>query len=138
MKKTPSASTAAAASALLLTLLLTSSSANCQTTKSVTLSVAQAAKIEDSLRVLPVVRQEARQWRLAAGAYRRSADSLQRAAALQQDVGRSYQKSLSDQQQLLTSETAEKTEWRSKARKRGVIIALLVGLSAVLAVIAAG
>ena len=86
--------------------------------------------------MLPIVRQEAQQWRLASGNYQHAADSLKRALSLQRDAGQSYQKSLSDQQQLLTSATAEKTEWRSKARKRGVINILLVALSGVFLVLA--
>ncbi|GGF04266.1 hypothetical protein [Hymenobacter cavernae] len=121
--------------ALLLILLLGTFSSFSQSTKTVTISATQAAKIEDSLRVLPVVRQEAQQWRLASGSYQHAADSLTRALSLQRDAGQSYQKSLTDQQKLLTSETAEKTEWRSKARKRGVINVLLVALSGVLVVL---
>ncbi len=98
--------------------------------------MAQAAKIEDSLRVLPLVRQEAQQWQQAATTFQHAADSLRRAGGLQQDAALSYQKSLSDQQRLLTSETAATTEWRSKARKRGVVNVLLITLSGVLAVLA--
>lgn len=101
-----------------------------------TLTVAQAAKIEDSLRVLPMVRQEARQWQLAATSFQHAADSLRRTGSFQQDAARSYQQSLNDQQRLLTSETATATEWRSKARKRGVVNVLLVTLSGVLAFLA--
>lgn len=97
----------------------------------------QAAKIEDSLRVLPLVRQEAQQWHLASTAFQHAADSLQRALGLQRDVSQSYQKSLGDQQRLLTSATAEKTEWRSKAQKRGLINVLLVVVSGLLVVLAA-
>ena len=82
------------------------------------------------------MRREAQQWRLGATSYQQAADSLRRALALQRDAGLSYQKSLSDQQQLLTSQTAAATEWRSKARKRGVVNVLLVALSGVLAFLA--
>lgn len=137
-KLPPAASTNELMKQLLLLILLPASySASCQTTKPavanpVTLSVAQAAKIEDSLRVLPLVRQEAQQWHLAATAYRHAADSLQRATSAQHDAAQAYQQSLMDQQRLLASETAAKTEWRSKARKRGVLNGLLVALSGVL------
>ncbi|TGE24337.1 hypothetical protein E5K00_03735 [Hymenobacter aquaticus] len=126
---------------LLPTLLLLSFSASSQAIKpapkTVTLSVTQAAKIEDSLRVLPLLRQEARQWRLAAADYQGAADSLQRAGRLQQDAARSYQKSLDDQQRLLASETAEKTLWQGKARKRGLLNGLLIALSSGLVLLAA-
>lgn len=104
--------------------------------KAITLSVQQAAKIQDSLRVLPTVRQEANAWHQASTLYKGAADSLQRALSAQQNIGRSYQQSLADQQKLLTSATAEATEWRSKARKRGVVNVLLVALAGGLLVLA--
>ena len=121
---------------LLLTLGLSSFSGHSQTTKALTISTQQAAKIEDSLRVLPLVRREARQWQMASGAYQQAADSLRRALRLQQGMGQSYQQSLADQTRLTTSATAEATEWRSKARKRGVINLLLTGAIGALAYLA--
>lgn len=86
--------------------------------------------------MLPLVRREASQWRAASGTYRQAADSLRRALALRQGLEQSYQLSLADQSRLTTSATADATEWRSKARKRGVVNILLTSAIGALAYLA--
>jgi hypothetical protein len=106
---------------LLLILLLSGYNASCQATKTVCLSVPQAAKIQDSLRVLPVVRDEALAWRKASGFYQRAADSLSRANSLNLDAVRASQRSFQSQVLLTQNETAKAEGWKQKARRRGLL-----------------
>ena len=121
---------------LLLAVALLARQGAAQVTQSVTLPAREATKIYDSLRVLPLVRQEAHRWQAASGAYRQAADSLRQALAAQQAASQTYQRSLTDQARLTTSATADATQWRSKARKRGVVNGLLAGAVGVLAYLA--
>lgn len=105
---------------LILLLLLTASRASSQPT-SVCLTVRQAAKINDSLRVLPFLRRENDTLRVAMGQYRHSADS---ATAAAQHHERAYLgKSLAYevQSELLASAKLDTDHWRSLARRRGFV-----------------
>ena len=92
----------------------------------------QAARIADSLSVLPMVRKEAAAWQQAAGHFQSASDSLRVAYVAR---GQAYQKirgALLDQQLLTANETAKAIQWEHRARKRGwlnyLLLAALGGL----------
>jgi hypothetical protein len=83
--------------------------------------VPQAAKIQDSLRVLPLVRQEAGAWRKSSYYYRGAADSLSRSNSLNLDAVRASQRAFAEQVLLTQNETAKAEGWKQKARRRGLL-----------------
>jgi hypothetical protein len=106
--------------ALLPSLLwLTPSLAFSQTTK-VCIPTMQAAKIADSLAVLPLVRREANAWKAAA-------DSAQAASQARARANQALRSALQGQQALTANETASVELWRHRARKRGLLTYLLLG-----------
>lgn len=117
---------------LLLAMELPALAGAAQAPKAITLPAREAAKIYDSLRVLPFVRQEARLLRAAGAAYRQAADSLQHAFADQQRASQECQLRLAEQKRLIDSDAAAVVKWRSKARKRGVLNGLLAASAGVL------
>jgi hypothetical protein len=85
----------------------------------VCIPAAQAAKIADSLTVLPLVRREAGAWQQAAGHFQSASDSLRVAYV---ERGHAYQKvrgALLDQQLLTANETAKAVGWQQLAQRRG-------------------
>jgi hypothetical protein len=82
--------------------------------------VAQAAKVADSLRVLPLVRDEALAWRKSSGFFQRAADSLWRANDLNLSAVRSSQRAFEGQRLLTQNEAAKAEAWKQKARRRGL------------------
>jgi hypothetical protein len=113
------------------TLLLAGFNASSQPTEGqVCLSVPQAAKIQDSLRVLPVVRQEAAAWHTSSRYFQQSADSLRRANALNLDAARASQAAFTGQRALTANETAKASAWEQKARRRGWLNYLLAAAAA--------
>lgn len=106
---------------LLLIALLLGYNANCQSTKQVCLTVPQAAKIQDSLRVLPLVRQEAGAWRQSSYYYKTAADSLRRANYLNLSAVRASQSAFAGQLLLTQNEAAKAEGWKQKARRRGLL-----------------
>ena len=111
---------------LTLPLLLSiASNAFSQPTKQVCIPAVQAAKIADSLTVLPLVRREASAWQQAAGHFQSAGDSLRVAYVAR---GQAYQKlrgAMLDQQLLTANETAKAEGWRQCARRRGLLNYLL-------------
>jgi hypothetical protein len=92
----------------------------------VCIPVVQAAKIADSLNVLPLVRREASAWQQAAGHFQSASDSLRVAYVAR---GAAYQKirgALLDQQLLTANETAKADQWKRRAHKRGWLNILLL------------
>lgn len=96
-------------SLLLLLLILLPCAAFSQTTSAgkICFTPQLAAQLADSLKVLPLVRGEARQWRLAAGSFQAQAASTARA--------------LTDERELHALTAAEAGEWKKKARRRGLL-----------------
>lgn len=113
---------------LLATLLLLAFKSYSQATKQVCLSVAQAAKIADSLAVLPVVRKEAAAWQTSSRFYQQAADSLYKSSELNLSAVRAAERAFEGQQLLTQNEFAQKLEWQRKARRRGLVSALLAAL----------
>ncbi len=86
----------------------------------------QAAKIADSLAVLPLVRREASAWQRAAWHFQTAGDSLRVAYVAR---GAAYQKlrgAMLDQQLLTTNEVAKAEGWRKRAQRRGLLNYLLL------------
>lgn len=109
------------------TLLLSGFSASSQTTSAqVCLSVPQAAKIQDSLRVLPVVRREAAAWQMSSRFYQQAADSLYRSSELNLYAARAAERAFEGQQLLTQNEFAKANAWKQKARRRGLLNWLLL------------
>jgi len=92
----------------------------------VCLPVAQAGKIQDSLRVLPVVRREAAAWQTSSRFYQLAADSLWRSNELNLEAVRATQAAFEGQMQLTQNEFAKANAWQRKARKRGFLNWLLL------------
>jgi hypothetical protein len=88
--------------------------------------VAQAAKVRDSLTVLPLVRLEAAAWRAAAVGYRSAHDSLRRADAGHRAAYQSEQQATAGLGNLLANSETVADAWKGKARKRGLLNALLL------------
>jgi hypothetical protein len=81
--------------------------------------VAQAAKVRDSLAVLPKVRREARHWRTAATNYRYAADTAQAAYVRQASATIGMQLALREETVASARYEAKAKEWKEKARRRG-------------------
>lgn len=109
---------------LLLTLLATTPVFS-QLTK-VCIPTRQAAKIADSLAVLPQVRQEAAAWQVAAIGYRTAADSLRAADQRHRAAYQSERVATQALTGLLGNAEAVGAGWKAKARKRGLLNALLL------------
>ncbi len=90
--------------------------------------MAQAAKIADSLAVLPVVRKEAAAWQTSSRFYQQAADSLYKSSELNLSAVRAAERAFEGQQLLTQNEFAQKLEWQRKARRRGLVSALLAAL----------
>ncbi len=88
----------------------------------------QAAKIADSLAVLPLVRQEASYWQAASSHFQTAADSLRAADAAHYRAYLAVRAALGDQLLLTANETAKVESWRHRARKRGVLNYALLAL----------
>lgn len=113
---------------LLLPLLLIAFSAYSQPTRQVCIPTVQAAKIADSLAVLPAVRREASAWQAAAGHFQTAADSLRAADAAHYRAFQAVRGALQDQRLLTANETASAELWRHRARKRGLLTYALLAL----------
>jgi hypothetical protein len=92
--------------------------------------VPQAAKIQDSLKVLPVVRREAAAWQTSSRFYQQAADSLYKSSELNLSAVRAAERAFEGQQLLTQNEFAQKIGWQKKAKKRGVLNAILATLAA--------
>ena len=104
-------------------LWLTRSPAFCQPIEKVCLKVEQAARINDSLRVIPLLRR-------AVVGYRTAADSLRTADARHRAAYQSEQVATATLGVLLANSETVAANWKAKARKRGLLNALLLaGLS---------
>ncbi|TDN39284.1 hypothetical protein E4631_15570 [Hymenobacter sp. UV11] len=97
--------------------------------------MAQAAKVRDSLRMLPVVRREAAAYASAARRYRASADTAQAAYFWQTRSLNGVQHALWEQKAETTRQEVMVKQWKGKARRRGfwnwvtvVSVAALVGV----------
>jgi hypothetical protein len=89
---------------------------------------AQAAKVRDSLRVLPVVRREAGAWRKAAGQYRAAADTAQAAYFWQSRALAGVQVALREEKGRTVQEHEWASVWKGKARRRGFLNWLTVAV----------
>jgi hypothetical protein len=85
----------------------------------VCMPVAQAAKVRDSLTVLPKVRREARSWRIAATNYRTAADTAQAAYLRQASAMANTRLALREQKIETVRQEVKAKEWKGKARRRG-------------------
>lgn len=90
--------------------------------------MAQAAKVRDSLRVLPVVRREAGSWRKAAGQYRAAADTAQAAYFWQSRSLVGMQVALREEKGRTMQEHERANSWKVKARRRGFLNWLTVAV----------
>jgi hypothetical protein len=81
--------------------------------------VAQAAKVRDSLTVLPKVRREARSWRTAATNYRTAADTAHAAYLRQASAMANTRLALREQKIETVRQEVKAKEWKGKARRRG-------------------
>jgi TPR repeat protein len=82
---------------------------------------AQAAKVRDSLRVLPIVRREAGALRKAASQYRAAADTAQAAYFWQSRSLASVQVALREEKGRTVQEHEQANNWKAKARRRGFL-----------------
>jgi hypothetical protein len=87
----------------------------------------QAAKIADSLAVLPLVRREACAWQRAAGHFQSASDSLRVAYVARSAAYQTLRGAMLDQQLLTANETAKAIGWQQRARRRGWLNCLLLG-----------
>ncbi|TVT39645.1 hypothetical protein FNT36_18565 [Hymenobacter setariae] len=85
----------------------------------VCMPVAQAAKVRDSLTVLPKVRREARTWRKAATSYRTAADTAQAAYVRQVAATANVQLALREETIEATRYEVSAKKWKGKAQRRG-------------------
>lgn len=120
---------------LLLLLLLASYNASSQTTsaKPVCFSTPDAQRLLDSLRRLPTVRREAREWRLAYAKAHEAAVQDSVAAQRYHSALLNSQLAFTSQQQLLSEQRAETQKFKVRAHRKGwVLTALLVGIGLVI------
>ncbi|MGI4742610.1 MAG: hypothetical protein ACRYG7_46220 [Janthinobacterium lividum] len=115
--------------ALLIGLLLLPAASLAQRPLPVGLSVAQAAKICDSLAVLPLVRQEAAAWHRSAAHFQSAADSLGQADVLHLRAFQAEKRALQAQAGLLREESARAAQWKHRARRRGLLNYVLLALA---------
>jgi hypothetical protein len=87
----------------------------------VCMPVAQAAKVRDSLTVLPKVRREARSWRVSATNYRTAADTAQAAYLRQASAMANTRLALREQRIETVRQELNAKEWKAKARRRGFL-----------------
>ncbi len=106
---------------LAILLPLTYNAHSQSTSAQVCLSVPQAAKIQDSLKVLPVVRKEAAAWQTSSRFYQQAADSLYKASELNLSAVRAAERAFEGQQLLTQNEFAKANAWKRKARRRGLL-----------------
>jgi hypothetical protein len=78
-----------------------------------------AAKINDSLRVLPLVRKETRSLRKAVAGYRSAADSAHASYLAQVQASINTQLALREQKIETTRARVDAKEWKGKAQRRG-------------------
>jgi hypothetical protein len=90
--------------------------------------VAQAAKVRDSLRVLPLVRREAGALRKAAGQYRAAVDTAQAAYFWQSRTLAGVQVALREEKGRTVQEHERANVWKGKARRRGFLNWLTVAV----------
>ena len=96
-------------------------SAFSQTTKpapTVCLPLATAAKVRDSLTVLPLVRKEASQWRKAATTYKLAADTARTAYLKQAQATANLQVALREETIDAARYQVSAKSWKAKARRR--------------------
>ncbi len=98
-------------------------------TSSICLSIPQAAVIRDSLRALPLVRKEASAWRYAASRYKYAADTAYAAQLKQSQASANLRLVLREQRIAITQQTARADKWQAKARKRGLLNWLALGVA---------
>lgn len=79
----------------------------------------QAAKVRDSLRVLPKVRKEAKAWRTAATNYRTSADTAQAAYFRELSATANTRLALREQKIETVRYEVSAKQWKEKAQRRG-------------------
>ncbi len=87
----------------------------------------QAARIADSLAVLPLVRREAQAWQQAAGHFQTAGDSLRVAYVARGQAYQQLRGALFDQRLLTANETAKAIGWQQRAQRRGWLNCLLLG-----------
>ncbi len=97
---------------------------------------AQAALIEDSLRLLPIVRLEAQAWRESSRKFQASADSARRADGLHKDALKQELTHSSLQLLQLESVEADAANWKHKAKRANLLNFLLEAAAAALVGIA--
>jgi hypothetical protein len=85
----------------------------------VCMPVAQAAKVRDSLNVLPLVRKEAKAWSVSAGRYKQAADTSFAAYLKQVSATSNTRLALREQQIETARQESKANEWKGKARRRG-------------------
>ncbi|QKG57002.1 hypothetical protein GKZ68_10410 [Hymenobacter sp. BRD128] len=112
--------------ALALPLLTTFSASSQNTaTRPVCIPSVQAARIADSLAVLPLVRREASAWQGSASQFAQSARTYRAADSLHYHAFQQVRGALQDERLLTANETAKMDTWRHRARKRGLLNYLL-------------
>jgi hypothetical protein len=83
------------------------------------LTLPVAAKVRDSLRVLPLVRKEARQSRIAAGRYKTAADTSFAAYLKQVQANGNTRLALREQKVETARYEVAAKKWKGKAQRRG-------------------
>ncbi len=83
------------------------------------LTLPVAAKVRDSLNVLPLVRKEARNWHYAAGRYKVAADTAFAAYLKQVQASGFVRLALREQKIETVRVEVEAKEWKAKAQRRG-------------------
>lgn len=78
-----------------------------------------AAKVRDSLSVLPLVRKEARTWRYAAGRYKLAADTAFESYLKQVQANGNTRLALREQKVETARQEVSAKKWKEKARRRG-------------------
>jgi hypothetical protein len=102
------------------------------------LPLATAAKVRDSLAVLPLVRKEAGQLRIAAGRYKLAADTAFGSYLKQVSATANVQLALREQKVEMARFETDAKKWKGKAQRRGwlnwlagaVVTGLSIGFAA--------